>query len=772
MAGTSPDPALSPDCLEEGALRALLEDRQHHEWEDHLGRCPTCRSRLQSLAGGEITIPSRSENPRSEALANAITSLKISPFESSSSLENWLEPSPDENTLGLLSTYHILRILAEGGMGLILEAYDPVLDREVAIKLIKPREAGSDLARERMLREARAVAAIEHESVVPIYAAEISEKTGAIFIVMPLVSGGNLQDRLDTRSAPFPPEEIISLGRQIASGLAAVHAQGILHRDIKPANILMREDDKIWLADFGIARSDDDQRLTNAGQLHGTPQFMSPEQVNGEECDPRSDLFGLGSVLYQLATGESAFSRDSALKTARAIADRPHRPVSSLATEIPKFLAELIDALLEKNPSRRPQNAEEVVARLSSGQPKRNYIPSKLVVVSLISLLVVFGAFFTNDILNSTPATPEIPSGNFTNAQAKQSYDTLDQAITAASPGDTITIQVNGHIDCESLPTLDKHLILRAAEGFEPTLVSTNSHRPLLRHTAPLILEGLKFNQQVHRQSPPPLVRSESSLFAAHCSFIRNSPPLRPGARPHSGIITTIGAERIEFVNSAIAAMGSKALTLTTGIKEVQIRNTLIATPFGLLFRHKDSHEVKVRLDRISFHGKGLAAWDRLANQQVAPVDFKLTHSAVETGVGIFGLRVSSLASVKASVKFEGRKNIYSPGTPFLLLPSSGSDQQIVSLEDWQEFWPLGDKESQLCEMDLNRRIRTNQQKGNLTPSDLRPSAKAAQNFPERGIDPEIAGTGKKYQKFRKTEAYQTWIKRAKVGWPKLTEKK
>ena len=137
-----------------------------------------------------------------------------------------------------------------------------------------------------------------------------------------------------------------------------------------------------------------------------------------------------------------------------------------------------------------------------------------------------------------------------------------------------------------------------------------------------------------------------------------------------------------------------------------------------------------------------------------------------------FGFPISSLNKIKEAIKFEGLENIYSPGTPFLLLAPPGNGDQLASLEEWQEFWPLGDKDSQLCEMDLNRRIRINLQRGNSNQVDIRPSAKAAQDFPKRGIDPETAGIGEKYHQFRKTAAYQTWIIRATEDWPDLSEKK
>ncbi|MDB4537232.1 serine/threonine protein kinase [Akkermansiaceae bacterium] len=769
MAGTPPDSGLSSECLDEEALRSLLKGIEQQAFETHIGSCQRCRERLQSLAGGELDIESRplsNANP-SEALQRVMTSLKTP----ATPIEDWLEPSTDENLLGLLGPYEVRKILAEGGMGLVLEARDPLLNRDVAIKLIKPEQVGSNLARERMLREARAVAAIEHESVVPIYAAEVSEKTGALFIVMPLVTGGNLQDRLDEKSAPFSDAEIISIANQIASALAAVHAQGILHRDIKPANILMRDDHKIWLADFGIAHNDDDQGLTGAGEIAGTPQFMSPEQVNSEKCDARSDLFSFGAVLYQLATGRPAFAGDTAIKTARAIADRPHRPASSLNPDLSSPLSELIDGLLEKAPEKRPQSAVEVTTLLTSpgARKKSSRLPQLLIAAIVISLT----AWFVFRPPSSEPApSTSWASESFTNARLAQGYSSLSEAIASASAGDSIEIRIAGQFDCEALPTITKALLIRAAEGFQPVLISNNSGKPFLHHTAPLVLEGLSFKQQSSTRAPLPVIRSEASLSATHCSFSRDALPLRPGVRPHSGIVTATNSKRIEIINSAIISVGSNAITLTSGTKELRLKNVLIATPVGIFFRHHDLEKITVQIEQSSFHGKGLAAWDRSGDKQISPVDFKLTRSAIETTMGVFGIHTSDLEAVKSAIKFEGAENIYAPDTPFLLFAPPATKNQITTLEDWQEFWPLGDKASQLCEMDLTKRMRAYRQRGKTGKSDLRPSSKATELFPEHGFDREVAGRRENLRQFQQSEAYQAWLKRATEGWSDFSPKK
>ncbi len=183
-------------------------------------------------------------------------------------------------------------------MGVVFKAYDPALDRFAAIKMLTPQFLVSADARERFKREARAVAAIQHESVITIYA--VSEVHCLPYLVMEYLPGTTLQDRVEKEGA-LPLADVIRYGRQIASGSAAAHQQRVIHRDIKPANILLgREAGSIKITDFGLARDLDETRLSHDGMMVGTPLFMAPEQFTGKGVDHRSDLFSLGSVLYTL----------------------------------------------------------------------------------------------------------------------------------------------------------------------------------------------------------------------------------------------------------------------------------------------------------------------------------------------------------------------------------------------------------------------------------------------------------------------------------------
>ncbi len=211
---------------------------------------------------------------------------------------NLLAPTDDPHKLGRLGTYEIAGVIGCGGMGVVLKGFDASLNRFVAIKVLAPHLASSGAARRRFAREAQAAAAVVHDNVVAIHG--VAESNGMPYLVMPYIRGESLQKRLDKRG-PFAVVEILRVGMQVASGLAAAHAQGLVHRDIKPANILLEDGvERLRITDFGLARAADDASLTHSGVIAGTPQYMSPEQARGEVIDGRSDLFSLGSVLYAL----------------------------------------------------------------------------------------------------------------------------------------------------------------------------------------------------------------------------------------------------------------------------------------------------------------------------------------------------------------------------------------------------------------------------------------------------------------------------------------
>jgi serine/threonine protein kinase len=269
-----------------------------------------------------------------------------------------LAPAREPNSLGRLDHYEMLEVAGRGGMGIVFKARDTKLQRIVAIKVLAPQLAANGTSRKRFVREAQSGAAVRDDHVVGIYA--VSEEGSVAYLAMEFIGGVTLEDQIKA-SGPMEVKEILRIGMQAAEGLAAAHRQGLIHRDVKPANILLENGvQRVKITDFGLARAGDNSRITQSGVIAGTPLYMSPEQTRGEELDPRSDLFSLGSVLYTMCTGEPAFSAGNAVAVLKRVCEDTPRPIRDRNPEIPDWLAAEVDRLMAKEKGERFQAAAEL----------------------------------------------------------------------------------------------------------------------------------------------------------------------------------------------------------------------------------------------------------------------------------------------------------------------------------------------------------------------------------------------------------------------------
>ena len=266
-----------------------------------------------------------------------------------------------------IGNFKPLEILGEGGMGAVYLAEDPQLGRQVAVKVMKKELAADPDAKHRFLREARAMAKIEHDNIMTIYA--VGEDRGMPFLVMPVLKGETLDDRLQ-REDRLSVAESCRIGREISAGLAAAHAHGLVHRDIKPSNIWLEGiQGRVRILDFGLARPiTDDHKVTQSGTVLGTPAYMAPEQAAGTEATSRSDLFSLGAVMYRMTTGQQPFAGPNVMATLNNLANRNPEPPQRINPEVPSNLSGLIQQLISKTPEERPVSAMAVLESLQGAE--------------------------------------------------------------------------------------------------------------------------------------------------------------------------------------------------------------------------------------------------------------------------------------------------------------------------------------------------------------------------------------------------------------------
>jgi hypothetical protein len=249
---------------------------------------------------------------------------------------------------GTSDRYVIHERLGAGAMGVVHRALDSRLQREVAIKFLPESMAADPVAADRFLQEARAAAALNHPNITTLYA--IDEMDDRPCLVMELVRGETLEARL-ARSGPVPVDDVVAIASQVAAGLSAAHARGIVHRDIKPANLMLTGDGSVKIMDFGIARLPGGPARTQAGSTLGSAAYMSPEQVRGASVDGRADVWSLGVVLYEMLTGALPFPGDNEHTVLHGVLHVDPEPVVRLRPDAPPWLADTVSAMLSRAPT-------------------------------------------------------------------------------------------------------------------------------------------------------------------------------------------------------------------------------------------------------------------------------------------------------------------------------------------------------------------------------------------------------------------------------------
>ena len=295
--------------------------------------------------------------------------------------------------------YEIKEELGKGGMGVVYLAHDPQIDRLIALKVLRPDRLTGEAFVQRFLKEARTIGRLSHPNIVTVY--DIGQDRETIFIAMEFLEGDPLNKIMEEREVSY--EEILSLGLQMAEALHYAHGKGVVHRDIKPSNIILNPNGRIKITDFGIAHIEDPtaSMQTQAGEILGTPAYMSPEQVLSRPVDGRSDLFSLGIILYEMATGKRPFRGDSMPAVFRAVTQETPEPPDRLKPAVSPGLSGVIMKCLEKDPMERFETGETLAYALGSllaggemaaekprpvQQKSRTFLPLLLLVIALVVL--------------------------------------------------------------------------------------------------------------------------------------------------------------------------------------------------------------------------------------------------------------------------------------------------------------------------------------------------------------------------------------------------
>jgi serine/threonine protein kinase len=362
---------LGEACGADSALRLKVERllESHPQAIDFLAEPAVDRRQFDSDAPShDLTslAPASGQEERSpidrRARAELNETLSQERGEDVESALSFLQPPEKPGSLGRLAHYEVLEVLGNGGFGTVVKAFDEKLHRFVAIKLMSPFLAATAAPRKRFVREARTAAAVRHENVIAVFAVEDEPIP---YLVMDFIAGRTLQEKLEA-TGPLDLLDVLKIGRQIAAGLAAAHAMGLIHRDIKPGNILLEDGAlQVKISDFGLARAADDASITQSGLIAGTPLFMAPEQAFGETTDLRADLFSLGSVLYTMCSGRPPFRAANSMAVLKRVVEDTPRPIQEINPQVPDWLCELISRLHAKNPGDRSASAQDVAELLA-----------------------------------------------------------------------------------------------------------------------------------------------------------------------------------------------------------------------------------------------------------------------------------------------------------------------------------------------------------------------------------------------------------------------
>ena len=414
--------------------------------------------------------------------------------------------------------YRIVKELGKGTMGVVYQAHDPQIDREVALKILRPDRVVSEAFVSRFVKEARAIGRLSHPHIVTIY--DVGEDHGTIYIAMEFLKGQSF-DRV-IRSGRLSVQQSVDIARQVAEALDYAHRKGIVHRDIKPPNIILSEDNQVKLTDFGIARIEDASagQQTQAGEILGTPVYMSPEQVLGKTVDGRSDLFSLGVILYEMIAARRPFNGNNIAAIFHSITHESPEPPATTDPFITKELSQLIMKSLAKAPEDRFQSGHEMGQALaalqaqessalqtSTSSASRPRPVALLAAIGLVLALIVGGGYYYISRHSASSADQTNEAVRTGLAPLQSSPDQKNPGIPIRSPADQVESAAGSQnrtketavLQISSEPLGAQVYVDNKFEGKTPL----NLNLPLGKHELRLNLpEHLEWEAQVDLDKP------------------------------------------------------------------------------------------------------------------------------------------------------------------------------------------------------------------------------------------------------------------------------
>jgi hypothetical protein len=641
---------------------------------------------------------------------------------------------------------------------------------------------------------------------------------------MEYIEGVSLQERLD-RGGPLEVKEILRIGLQIATGLAAAHAQGLVHRDIKPANILLENHvERVKITDFGLARARADASLTQEGVVAGTPQYMAPEQARGETLDHRADLFSLGSVLYALCTGLAPFRAENTLAVLKRVCEETPRPIREFNPDVPAWLVEIVARLQAKDPAERIQSAQEVadvlgreLAAMQRGGTERpptpparrsrrlrNSVAAVFILLAAVLILTestgitrlaatVFRGIATTapgpgKVDDANTATPPAPPKSdplkpfviLTNAgQGEESFATLAEAVAGTRSGDTIEIRGDGPFACAWIDLEDRALVIRAGPGCTPVfeMVEKDDRSPHLDTRGPLVLEGLEF----HRVRAPnggvsSVIQSRfAPLWMTNCRFIlkgNNSgsmlafcatSPILQIRNCHLivegsswwGIWDCDSGDEMTAEGNAVMGSGiglnwssESAFLAKRAVKDVvlRLRRNTICVQTSLIF---SVHQLP---EPFGGDSKQPAQPYRMeVSENLFGANRLLLMSQLQTGKKVSVVEADAV--LRRLVDWRERCNVHDR----VAMPWQGNtsddmpkSRYSIRLSEWEQFWGLKDTGSSLGRIRFSSGFRL------ATGSAGKGAGEGGRDL---GADVDLVGPGPAYERWKKTPAYQQWLK-------------